>query len=136
MTMRKKLSAFLTVLAVTCICAVAYGAETIHCTECGMMLDVNSPFTAKITSGEKMSYFCDIGDLFSYLKRKGAQGASIEVKDFVSNEWIDGRKAFFVRAEKKFRTPMGWGVAAFKDKDKASESGAAMDFDAMAKALK
>ncbi len=135
MTMRKKLGIFLTVLAVTCICVVTYGADIIHCTECGMMLDVNSPFTAKITSDGNVSYFCDIGDLFSYLKRKGAQGA-IAVKDFVSNDWVDGRKAFFVRAEKKFRTPMGWGVAAFKDKDKASESGTAMDFDAMAKALK
>ncbi len=134
--MRKKLGMFYTVLAVALICAVSYGAEVIHCTECGMMLDVNSPFTAKITSDGNVSYFCDIGDLFSYLKRKGVQGASIAVRDFVSNEWVDGRKAFFVRAEKKFKTPMGWGVAAFKDKDKASESGAAMDFDAMAKALK
>ncbi len=134
--MRKKLIMFLAVLAVTLICAVTHGAEPIHCTECGMMLDVHSPFTAKITQGEKISYFCDIGDLFTYLKRKSSEGASIEVKDFVSNEWIDGRKAFFVKAEKKFRTPMGWGIASFKDKDKASESGTPMDFDTMAKALK
>ncbi len=134
--MRKKLNVFFAVLGLSFLCAVTYASETIHCTECGMMLDINSPFTAKITSDSKISYFCDIGDLFSYLKRKDAQGAAIEVRDFVSNEWIDGRKAFFVKAEKKFKTPMGWGVAAFRDKGKASESGAAMDFDAMAKALK
>ncbi len=136
MTMRKRLNIFLAVLGLIVICSVTYGSETLHCTECGMMLDVNSPFTAKMTSGPNISYFCDIGDLFSYLKRKDAQGAAIEVKDFVSNEWIDGRKAFFVKAEKKFKTPMGWGVAAFRDKGKASEAGAAMDFVAMAKALK
>ncbi len=134
--MRKKLSMFLTALTVTLICVVSNGAEIIHCTECGMMVDVNSPFAAKITRGDKTSYFCDIGDLFSYLNRKGAEGASIEVKDFGKNEWIDGRKAFFVKAEKKFKTPMGWGVAAFKDRNSASESGTALDFDAMAKALK
>jgi nitrous oxide reductase accessory protein NosL len=89
-----------------------------------------------MVQGEKTSYFCDIGDLFSYVKRKGAEGASVEVKDFDKNEWIDGRKAFFVKAENKFKTPMGWGIAAFKDKNTASESGTAMDFDAMVKALK
>jgi nitrous oxide reductase accessory protein NosL len=136
MTMRKILNPWLTVFALTFICSVATAAETIHCTECGMMVDVKSAFVAKMVQGEKTSYFCDIGDLFSYVKRKGAEGASVEVKDFDKNEWIDGRKAFFVKAENKFKTPMGWGIAAFKDKNTASESGTAMDFDAMVKALK
>ena len=134
--MRKILNTLLTVFALTFICSVQAVAETTHCTECGMMVDVKSVFTAKIVQGEKTSYFCDIGDLFSYVKRKGVEGSSVEVKDFDNNEWIDGRKAFFVKAEKKFKTPMGWGIAAFKDKNKASESGTAMDFDAMVKALK
>jgi nitrous oxide reductase accessory protein NosL len=136
MTMGNKLNIWLTALAFTFICTVASAAETIHCTECGMMVDVKSVFAAKMVQGEKTNYFCDIGDMLSYVKRKGAEGASVEVKDFDSNEWVNGRKAFFVNAEKKFKTPMGWGIAAFKDKNKASESGTAMDFDAMVKALK
>ena len=133
--MRMKWNLIVAVSAVAIFAAAAL-AETIHCTECGMMVDANSPFAARMVRGEKASYFCDIGDLFSYVNRKGAEGAAVEVKDFEKNEWIDGRKAFFVKSEKKFRTPMGWGVAAFKDRNKAAESGTAMDYDAMAKALK
>ncbi len=134
--MKNTFGALLIVLAVLCISAAGVLAETIHCTECGMMVDVKSPFAARILRGEKASYFCDIGDMFSYIGRKGAEGGSVEVKDFDKNDWIDGRTAFYVKSEKKFRTPMGWGVAAFRNKTKASESGTAMDFDAMAKALK
>jgi len=134
--MGKALNTWLYVLLFTFICSVPAVSETVHCTECGMMVEVKSPFAARIVQGEKTSYFCDIGDLLSYVKRKGVQGASVGVKDFDSNEWIDGNKAFFVKAEKKFKTPMGWGIAAFKDKNKASEQGTAMDFDAMVKALK
>ncbi len=136
MSMRRIFGMLLIILTVLSISAAGVLAETIHCTECGMMVDVNSPFAARILSGEKASYFCDIGDLFSYISRKGADGGAVQVKDFDKNEWIDGRTAFFVKSDKKFRTPMGWGVAAFKNKAKASESGTAMDFDATAKALK
>jgi hypothetical protein len=31
---------------------------------------------------------------------------------------------------------MGWGIAAFKDKNEASQSGSAMDFESTAKAWK
>ncbi len=133
--MRMKYNLFVAVSAVVIFAAAAL-AEAIHCTECGMMVDVNSPFAARMVRGDKTSYFCDIGDLFSYINRKGAEGAAVEVKDFDKNEWIDGRKAFFVKSEKKFRTPMGWGVAAFKEKSKAAESGTATDYDTVAKALK
>ncbi len=111
-------------------------AKEISCTECGMTVRTDSKFTSKITQGDTTQYFCDIGDLFTYLKRKGLPDTKIEVKDYPSGEWIDARKAFYVTSGKKFNTPMGWGIAAFKDKNEASQSGNATDFENTAKAWK
>ncbi len=111
-------------------------AETVKCTECGMSCDVAAKFTSRIVQADQTLYFCDIGDLFSYLKRKKPSVTRIEVKDYNSGEWIDAYKAFYVHSEKKFKTPMGWSIASFKDKDRASEFGTAMDFDGAARALK
>jgi nitrous oxide reductase accessory protein NosL len=111
-------------------------AETVKCAECGMTSDVAAKFTSRIIQGDQTLYFCDIGDLFSYLKRKKPPVTRIEVKDYNSGEWIDAYKAFYVHSEKKFKTPMGWSIASFKDKDRASEFGTAMDFDGAARALK
>ena len=111
-------------------------AAAVRCAECGMMVRMDSKFTAKITQGDATLYFCDIGDLFTHLKKKNAQDAKIEVKDYTGGEWIDARKAFYVNSNKKFDTPMGWGIAAFADKNDASQSGSVMDFESMIKAWK
>ena len=111
-------------------------AETVKCTECGMACDVAAKFTSKIIQGEQTLYFCDIGDLFSYLSRKKPSVTRVEVKDYSTGEWIDAQKAYYVHSEKTVKTPLGWGIASFRDKNKASEVGAAMDFDGTAKALK
>jgi nitrous oxide reductase accessory protein NosL len=111
-------------------------AETIKCSECGMMVEVNSTFASKIVQADKTLYFCDIGDLFSYLKRTKQNDFKAAVKDYKTGDWIDARTAYYVHAEKKFRTPMGWGIASFKNQKDAAEFGTVMDFDAAAKALK
>jgi nitrous oxide reductase accessory protein NosL len=125
-------------IAALMISALAHTAtaETIKCTECGMACDVTAKFTSRIIQGDQTLYFCDIGDLFSYLKRKKPSATRVEVRDYNTGEWVDAYKAYYVRSEKKFRTPMGWSVASFRDKDKASEFGTAMDFDGTARALK
>jgi len=107
-----------------------------RCAECGMTVTMDSPFIAKIFLSDRTLYFCDIGDLFVYLTKKNLKDARSEVKDYTTGAWIDARKAYYVHSEKKFRTPMAWGVAAFKDKSEASQSGAVMDFDAAARIFK
>lgn len=106
------------------------------CAECGMMVNMDSPFSAKITQGDTTLYVCDIGDLFAYLKKKNLNTVRAEVKDYPTGAWVDARKAYYVQGDKKFKTPMGWGIAAFKERNEASRSGTVMDFDGMAKALK
>lgn len=111
-------------------------AGTLSCVQCGMDVDLNSKYAAKIVQGETTSYFCDIGDLFAYLNAKGVPNAGAMVKDYDSGGWIDVTKAFYVRAVKKFSTPMGWGVAAFRDRKHAAEFGEVMDVDGARTILK
>jgi nitrous oxide reductase accessory protein NosL len=133
MRLRTTITAIILILLVL---STAFAAD-FRCSECGMKVDITSKFSAKTTQGDATLYFCDIGDLFAYLKKHAVvNDARIEVKDFTSGAWLDARKAFYVHAEQKFSTPMGWGIAAFINKDDASKFGIAMDFDAAAKALK
>jgi nitrous oxide reductase accessory protein NosL len=134
--MKRILYCSLAVFLLIAICSLPAVAETVNCTECGMIVDMNSRFTAKIVQGDATSYFCDIGDLFSYLKRNNPAHVNIAVKDHPSGEWIDANTAYFVHNEKKFKTPMGWGFAAFRDKNRAAEAGEMMDLAAALKALK
>ncbi len=111
-------------------------AETIKCAECGMMSDLGSKFTSKITEGDKVLYFCDIGDLLTYLNKHKQQTGRIEVKDYNSGEWIAAQNAAYVSAAAKFKSPMGWGIAAFKDPKSAAVYGSSIDFNAALKAVK
>jgi nitrous oxide reductase accessory protein NosL len=134
MRMRLRTPNITLVLILLSLCT-AFAAD-IRCSECGMRVDIASKFSAKTTQGDTTLFFCDIGDLFAYLKKHNVNDARIEVKDFASGALLDARKAFYVHAEKKFSTPMGWGIAAFINKDDAAKFGIAMDFDTTAKALK
>ncbi len=135
--MKKSLQSTVLLIALFLLAAgPAAAADIVKCTECGMSCDVNAKFTARIVQGDQTHYFCDIGDLFTYLNRKKPTVTRIEVKDYPTGEWMDARAAFYVHAEKKFKTPMGWGIASFRDRNKAAEFGATMDFDGTAKAVK
>ena len=127
--------ATLAVVLITFILPLSALAEMIHCTECGMMVDINSKYAARIVHGDTTLYFCDIGDMFSYLRRNKTGNTKMEVKDNMTGDWIDAVKAHYVRDEKKFRTPMGWGVAAFQDAKAAAEFGSPSDFSATDKSL-
>jgi nitrous oxide reductase accessory protein NosL len=106
------------------------------CSECGMTVDADSRFSSKIAGDGKALFFCDIGDMFSYLGRKNRNASGAAVRDYGTGEWVAAEKAYYVHSEKKFKTPMGWGVAAFQDRDRAAGFGKVMDFEAAAEALK
>jgi copper chaperone NosL len=130
---KKSVALCLLILALASFPAVA---ETIKCAECGMMSDLGSKFASRITEGDKPLYFCDIGDLLVYLNKHQQQAGRIEVKDYESGEWIDAQKAAYVAAPKTFSSPMGWGIAAFKDQNKAAMTGKSTDFKAALKSVK
>ncbi len=134
--MTKILRTLLITLIMTAVCSLSALAVNIKCTECGMFVDMTSKFTSKIVQSDTTFYFCDIGDLFSYMKRKGLNDVAAQVKDYNTSEWIDAKQAYYVHSEKKFMTPMGWSIAAFKDEISASKFGSVMDFKATAMTVK
>lgn len=107
--------------------------QTVPCVECGMQAKVTGRFTARLLQGTETLYFCDIGDLVVFLNRKKATEFRAEVRDFPTGVWLDARKAFYARDKELYRTPMGWGVAAFKDR--TATAAPLMDLDALRKAL-
>lgn len=111
-------------------------AADMRCAECGMTADRESKFFAWIIQGKDLLPFCDIGDLLTYLNKKSLAPASARVKDYPSGETIEADKALYVHSEKAFKTPMGWGIAAFRNRQDAEKFGAVMDFPGALKAVK
>jgi nitrous oxide reductase accessory protein NosL len=111
-------------------------AQMNKCAECGMMVDEKSPFSAKIVQKDRTLSFCDIGDMLIHVKTKNIRSENAQVRDFKSGEWIDGAKAWYVSSAKHFTSPMGWNIAAFRNKNEAEKFGAPLDLDNAMKALK
>lgn len=111
----------------------ASAGERPSCARCGMMVEEASPFSARLTAQGKSIWFCDIGDMVLYLREKKTDPATAQVKDYRSRRWIAALQAFYVSSPKTFRTPMGWGLAAFQDRAEASGHG---DVDDLASILK
>jgi nitrous oxide reductase accessory protein NosL len=110
----------------------APAASTFSCAECGMTGEMAGRFTSRLVSDGATQYFCDIGDLVAFIGRTHPKEFSAAVRDLPSGEWLDAGAAFFVIDKKAYATPMGWGVAAFRDRPAA---GTALDFQALRKAL-
>jgi nitrous oxide reductase accessory protein NosL len=108
-------------------------AETEKCAVCGMQVDVNAPFSAQIVQGKQVLQFCDIGDLLLYLGGKQQAAGYALVKDYRTGAWVPAARAFFVHAPLRFTTPMGWSIAAFKDRAAAEEYGTPVDLAAVMK---
>jgi len=127
---------FFPVLAIIVFCSLSASAEMVRCAQCGMGADLGSKFTARIVNPKQTLHFCDIGDLFAYLKKAPVANAEAHVRDYRSGDWINAHQAAYVQSAKKFQTPMGWSIAAFKNKPEAAEFGSTLDFDAMMKSLR
>jgi nitrous oxide reductase accessory protein NosL len=108
--------------------------SVVKCAECGMSAKVANRYTSRLVQGASVLYFCDIGDLAAFIERTHPKEYAAAVHDFASGEWTDVGTAFFVIDKKTYLTPMGWGIAAFRDR--AGVSGAPLDFEALRKALK
>ncbi len=118
------------------LAVVVFASDTIKCAECGMQSELASKFTSRTIEGGKDVYFCDIGDLLTYLNKKKQPGIRAEVKDHVTGAWIDAGKAVFVQNGKTFNSPMGWGIAAFKDRKDASAAGTPLNLADALKAVR
>lgn len=124
------LAAVLTFLLAACAAEVApgvppeirYGEDV--CDQCNMIIS-DARFAAgmvvEVAPGtHEHRIFDDIGDMLEYEASHGAEltVASYFVHDYLSREWIEGDRAYFVRSE-TLATPMGFGLAAFAERSDA-----------------
>jgi copper chaperone NosL len=134
--MKRFMKMFFPVSALVLFCSLSASAEMVSCAQCGMGADLGAKFTSRIVQANQTRHFCDIGDLFAYLKANPDAIAEAQVKDYKSGEWVNAQQAYYVQSAKKFQTPMGWSIAAFKAKPESAEFGHALDFNATMKSLK
>jgi copper chaperone NosL len=98
---------------------IQYGQDT--CDRCGMI--ISDPRFAAATQLSDVEYlkFDDAGEMLAY----HADNPDVEVlawwvHDYISEEWIAGESAFFVRSD-TLNTPMGTGIACFAKESEASQ---------------
>jgi len=132
-TLGNTLTLLIFALVLTCAVAVYSQPPPIPqgaiCDECGMAIDRDSKFAASVIDkkGGKF-FFCDTGDMLYHLKKTKMTVQSVYVRDYASGEWIDGEKAWYV-LNKKFVTPMYWGIVAFRSDAEAKKWGHVVDFN-------
>ncbi len=106
------------------------------CAECGMAVDPNSKFAVEATTNDnKKLYFCDIGDMLFHFRSVREKMRSVQVRDYATGEWIDGKKAWYV-LNRKIPTPMSWNIAAFAAESPAKKWGDPVDFNGAFKLLR
>ena len=98
--------------------SVRYGKDT--CAECRMIIGDKRFAAAFITTDGETIKFDDIGCLRAYEREHVVMPKQAWVHDYLSEAWIDQAKAVFVHSEDMV-TPMGYGIAAFSDAQKAQQ---------------
>jgi nitrous oxide reductase accessory protein NosL len=93
---RKHLVAFIGVLALMVAFAGVAAAED-KCPMCGMTIagNENTAFVVTMKAGDTVTYCCSHCGLWVMAKDKD-KVQSAKVRDFISGEWIDAAKAFYV----------------------------------------
>jgi nitrous oxide reductase accessory protein NosL len=130
--MRKGLPFILLLVFATALPGLAYAEpmeipEGSKCHICGMKVDPGSPYSAQTVENDTLLPFCDIGDMLHYYKKQEEKPTELYVRDTRSREWTGAQGAFYVKSD-QFSTPMGWGIAAFSDKEEAEKFGEPMTF--------
>lgn len=90
-----------------------------RCDVCGMLVsDDEHAVQLRLDDGEA-KLFDDLGDLFVWTEENGLDDVNVRyVRDKHTKEWLQIEDATFVYDE-EFRTPMGYGVLSFQQKDDA-----------------
>jgi copper chaperone NosL len=104
---------------------IVYGEDV--CAQCGMIISDPRYAAALWVAGERgpeSRVFDDIGDLLAYEDEHRAETVLARyVHDFESEDWIDAETAVYIHGG-DVQSPMGHGIAAFADADRAAEQAA------------
>ena len=103
----------------------AIAAEDI-CGYCRMAIS-EKQYAAQFVDRDGEAFkFDDIGCMIEHLKARISRAdiAAYFVVDFESRSWLKAEDAALVRS-KKIKTPMGFNIVAFKDRERAEQAAAA-----------
>ena len=85
------------------------------------MIIAEPRFSASLVSGENdVLKFDDIGCAAHYQMNQPGPPERFWVHDFLTEQWVDGKAAFFVYSG-NLVTPMGYGLAAFSSREDADK---------------
>jgi copper chaperone NosL len=102
---------------------VRYGEDV--CERCLMIINEARYAAAYVTPDGEPRLFDDIGGMAAYINEAPKDGVPEEVAvfwvhDYDTEEWLKAEEAFYVESE-DLATPMGFGIVAFADKNRAEE---------------
>ena len=98
---------------------ILYGQDS--CERCKMIISEKSYSAEYVMQDGEARKFDDIGCMIQFssgVESKGNKILGKYVRDYNTGDWIDATKAYFVWS-KDIITPMGYGLAAFKDQESA-----------------
>ncbi|MCS7222399.1 MAG: nitrous oxide reductase accessory protein NosL [Anaerolineae bacterium] len=95
---------------------IRYGEDV--CDKCRMIINEARFAAAYVTRQGEVRRFDDIGDMVQYHQEHAEEVAVFWVHDFETEEWLRADQAFFVSSA-DIHTPMGHGIVALGEKDRA-----------------
>jgi copper chaperone NosL len=95
---------------------IVYGQDV--CDRCNMIINEEKFAAAYWTEDGEARRFDDIGGMLAYTSEKDDVVASYWVHDYATGEWMRAEGAYYV-LNSDLMTPMGFGIAAFAEKDQA-----------------
>lgn len=102
---------------------IRYGEDS--CDRCLMIINEARYAAAYMTDDGETRRFDDIGGMVAYTQEVTEDVAVFWVHDFDTEEWLKGEAAFYVTSDQA--TPMGFGIVAFADQERAEAWAAEMD---------
>jgi copper chaperone NosL len=108
---------------------VVYGQDV--CDLCGMIISEPRYAAAMLLDNGESRKFDDIGNMLWYHDQHPELGVRAWfVHDYEAEEWIRGEPAFYVQSP-AIKSPMGHGIAAFKDRVTAEALATSLGVDAL-----
>jgi copper chaperone NosL len=101
---------------------IRYGEDV--CDQCRMIISERRFAAAYVTRQGETRRFDDIGDLVRYHRHHAEDVAVFWVHDYDSRVWLKAEQAYFVLSP-TIHTPMGHGIVALGDKQRAAAMAAA-----------
>jgi copper chaperone NosL len=88
------------------------------CDECDMIINDARFAASYVTPGGDVRRFDDIGDMFVYMQSHDEEVHRYWIADYETEDWLDAETAAYVH-NPEMETPMGWGIVAFGETERA-----------------